>query len=599
MFKKSYNSAMFALHGYLFDPVNCIHQQLGNNNYETQYVDTTPLAKLNIESLSSLTGLLIQIAIINIFSGLVKDAQRFLQQSLVVTERMRQISLLDSADFDRKLNDDLAFPADYLHVFDIRKKLLELCSRILSNTRIVDNTGRTFTRHPKVSDAAFATFLTQSRIEVLSYSNSYDKKTSVPNEKKQETISISKFLTAQSTKDDLVDSTKKQIVNLSELRNNFMTPTHDQLDNIQNFLQTPVTQSDAKAAEIFYKIITDFDDALKYMAHGHFDHSFSTMSRVLAGCISFDSNGISSGSSFRQLALLQCAWVMFLSGSSKRAQIILSSVIDLSRQNKQSEILSWGLEFAMFLKLFCSKFIRCATIHELEEIAAEIKQLTCLDRPTASVAALLSIAYFLEGNNELAIQLSHYAVGKLSQKASVTPIIGIYVFVAGYAAANIIEHLGKEELDRKNSSPRHYFRAISVVQSAVDALSRFCNAQPCLQLLFDGLNCKLFSFTGKTTSSKVVAKLIENIRKSHLYEGFIFGRAILEFEIANLLCKLQINVPKWGSPHIVHTCIKAAERNFALVGCPSSTYWKSSGKIMLSRFAQNIEHLDKAYSTSL
>ena len=250
----------------------------------------------------------------------------------------------------------------------------------------------------------------------------------------------------------------------------------------------------------------------------------------------------------------------------------------------------------MVISIFCKPINQISIVEELEAVSTEIKKILMRNNPTASAAAVLSFAYMIEEKYDRALPLARYAIGGLAKKDPVTPIAGIFTFIAGYSAGVILEKLGPsyfKQMKDDEPSPRLFARSKEIVMSAVDLLSQHCAVvQPCLTGLRDALYCKYFSCTDQLREIASVSNIISKIKKAPTFSEFAFALAFINLELANLLNKLDITMPSWKVFGSVDSLAELSERHFSKLLCPVSTYSELCGEGLNKAYFSYLFHQD-------
>ncbi len=336
----------------------------------------------------------------------------------------------------------------------------------------------------------------------------------------------------------------------------------------QNFKPIKISSS-----KLFSDVLIHLESAIIYMSQGLFSGAFTFLGRSIGPCIQFDEKGdLIKGSSFKHYIIYLMSWSFLLAGNTSRACTVLKGVTAMSRMSKQFDLCVRVTELAMLMRVLRCHYGFPAMSLELDNMLLKVKIIRRRDENTSCCNAILALAHVLRSNYAIAIPMSRLAVAKLAQKEAVTPISSIFIFIAGYAAAVIVERFPRSALDHE-LSPRFCTRALEVANSAISALKKNSVYLPFVSVLCKALECKVFSLTNRLRDITVVSNFFQSLRAPPFFSEFVFGNAFLELETANLLSKLDISIPRGN--RVLGNIDDAADSAcllFSKLECPESTF---------------------------
>lgn len=303
------------------------------------------------------------------------------------------------------------------------------------------------------------------------------------------------------------------------------------------------------------------------------------------------------GATCRQMIILQNAWVALLSGNVERSKVICSSVLEYTRAYKQVLLCKWALELDMLHQILGADFSVYSITSAIEHCAYEIKKRTRTDKMSPCSSAILALSYVMDRDAKRALPLVKYAVAKLCNRPAVTIVPGIFLFIAGYAAALLMQHdnayrrnlPSNISLEHRNLSPRVFNVCKDVVAQALSGLSSMAAiAQPCLTLLHDALEFKYITVVFEGASIVQHSKNFFLDTSLTKYNEFIFGKAFVHLERFNFICNSGVGAEELI--HRQHDVKAAAEFYFRKLACPSSSIMFFSG----SKLCPMKPHLDES-----
>jgi hypothetical protein len=289
----------------------------------------------------------------------------------------------------------------------------------------------------------------------------------------------------------------------------------------------------------FYSCLLHITRALWALANGRLPEAFTNLDQALS-YLSADSNEDDIAS--RQIVVLLSAWVALMGGKREKARVLCIFVLDYARSHKQSLLLKWSLELLMMLQILSAVMgtdVNLFLRNSIEIALIEVKNATARDRPSAASSALLAFSYAYERNDTLALPLARFAIDRLAQRSPITPVSGMFVFLAGYAAALLMDHQWQRLLlahseeqcyEEIHKSPRIMVRSDEVVREALTVIASIAlNHQPILSVLHEALRQKHANALVDLRSTgglHPVPRLFPNsvLQK---YDKFIFGTSFL------------------------------------------------------------------------
>lgn len=289
----------------------------------------------------------------------------------------------------------------------------------------------------------------------------------------------------------------------------------------------------------FHSCLVHITRALRSLAVGRLPESFISLDRALS-FLSADTSEDDIAS--RQLVVLLSAWVALMGGKKEKARVLCMFVLDYARTHKQSLLLKWSLELLMMLQVLAA--VRGTDVNlflrnNIEMAMIEIKNANMRDRPSAASSALLAFSYAYERNDTLALPLARFAIDRLSQRSPITPVSGMFIFLAGYAAALLMDHQWQRLMlvydeeqcyEEIHKSPRIMIRCDEVVREALNALASIAqNYQPILSVLHEALRHKhanALSDLRSTGGIYPIPRLFSD-RFLENFDKFVFGISFL------------------------------------------------------------------------
>lgn len=299
---------------------------------------------------------------------------------------------------------------------------------------------------------------------------------------------------------------------------------------------------------------------------------------------------------------LLSAWCAFLSGKFKRAHALVDYLQEFSLACKQSTLYKWSSQLRMLSILFSGHEDKDALVAALEACVVDIKNRTQEDGISACASAVLALALVsvenIDKSRRRALALARYAADKLAARSSFTIIGGIYLFLAGYAAALLMKHdnialscLSKNRAkSHRGQSPRIFQNSQLVVEKALSGLSNMSgpNNQPCLKLLHEALALKLYCVSRTPGASKLnfsslptdlpltsSLRISTDTDLSYEFDEFKFGIAFLQTEQLHFLRNVIADKNIDTINHILLE--KELVKNFELLGCSPMLYSTFSG----------------------
>lgn len=303
---------------------------------------------------------------------------------------------------------------------------------------------------------------------------------------------------------------------------------------------------------------------------------------------------------------LLSAWCAFLSGETRRSSALAEYLQEFSLAYNQTVLYRWSSQLRM-LHIIFGEYEDCESLTDaLTNSAAHIRNVTADDSTSACTSACIAFATIVQCDgsckcscSKKALPLARYAIEKLSSRSAVTLVSGVYLFIAGYAAALIMQHdnvtlnclSGSAAKKHRDISPRLFKNCQPLVEKALEALERISspNIQPCLILLYDALALKFFCACRTLGETKLDCKsdIVSRVRlvssmKSNLpqkigyrYEEFNFGLAFLQLEQLHFI-KANIE-PSSGSPISLRLLELEVFQSFSKVRCVPKFFTKFPG----------------------
>jgi hypothetical protein len=309
------------------------------------------------------------------------------------------------------------------------------------------------------------------------------------------------------------------------------------------------------------------DKALECVALARFSDAFLCLRR---GGLLLGSLGEEGGGTFRQFLYLFQAWCCFSCGRSSKCKVLLEVIMKFASLFEQSTLYKWAVELKALRFILTST--RSSIRTGVEEYMKLIKSATKNDRLSACSSSLYAFTLGLEGDVAECLTYAKYAIARLSQRNSVTPIGAIYLFCAGYAAALALD---SNSQNKTNSSDYAVARrsdvAVELISITLKKLQNiYKTSQPCLVSLYRALKIKYtvsVSLSNGVLHRVPVGKLLST-QKTNPYCDFVFGEAFLRLEIVNFLCR----IPRSTKALIVRRDaeIRTMRGLFVQLGCSSS-----------------------------
>jgi hypothetical protein len=292
---------------------------------------------------------------------------------------------------------------------------------------------------------------------------------------------------------------------------------------------------------------------------------------------------------------LLTAWSCFVCGKVVRAGALVNYLLEYALACNQLVLYRWASELGLLTMIMCGEWEAEALIRVLDTQILAMKNVTCRDKMSPCSCAALALALALdckEKSWEQALPLARFAAQKLARKPGSTLVSGIFLFLAGYTAAllmqndnvkmNCLQDSAKSKY--RDKSPRMFSNCQLVVDTALQALSNIAtvNHQPCIMLLCDALSLKSIGVTKKIDprSEEFDPTLTASLKVNepsglvYMFPEFTFGLAFLQIEQLHYIKKRGPNFP---SPINVLALESAVMESFAQLKCVPTVFTKFPG----------------------